>query len=139
MTKERLEAYRSNKEEMRELDYALNNRWKSENMIGNDTIFDYSKGYPIPQSVVGFDHERYERLQNRDMKRKEELNKECLAVEDFIESIKEPIERRIFRIYFTEGQKKVTQRYVAKKVHLSRSAVSKKIDDYLKVSHNSQK
>ena len=36
MTKERLEAYRSKKDEILELEYALNNRWKSDLMIGND-------------------------------------------------------------------------------------------------------
>mgnify|MGYP006964240489 CR=1 FL=1 len=70
MTKERLKAYRSNKAEILELDYALQNRWKSDTMIGNDVIFDYSKGYPMPQCVVGFDQEKYERLQDRDLKRK---------------------------------------------------------------------
>lgn len=65
MTKERLASYRSNRQEIAELDWMLNNRWKSESMIGNDVIFDYSKGYPMPQSVVGFDQKKYERLQNR--------------------------------------------------------------------------
>lgn len=60
MTKERLEAYRSNKMEILELDYVLNNRWKSDTMIGNDVVFDYSTGYPMPQSVVGFDQKKYE-------------------------------------------------------------------------------
>lgn len=81
MTKERLMAYRSNKAEILELDYVLNNRWKSDTMIGNDVIFDYSKGYPMPQSVTGFDSEKYERLQIRDLKRKEKLEKECEEVE----------------------------------------------------------
>ena len=40
MTKERLLSYRSNKAEILELDYAINNRWKSDTMIGNDVIFD---------------------------------------------------------------------------------------------------
>ena len=77
MTKERLEAYRNNKTEILSLKYILNNRWQSETMIGNDVILDYSKGYPIPQSIVGFDQEKYERLQERDLRRKERLEKEC--------------------------------------------------------------
>ena len=76
MTKERLEAYRNNKTEILSLDYILNNRWQSETMLGNDVILDYSKGYPMPQSIVGFDQEKYERLQERDLKRKERLEKE---------------------------------------------------------------
>ena len=61
MTRERLAAYRSNKAEILELDYMLQNRWKSDTMIGNDVVFDYSKGYPMPQNVVGFDQDKYER------------------------------------------------------------------------------
>ena len=91
MTKERLEAYRNNKTEILSLDYILNNRWQSETMLGNDVILDYSKGYPMPQSIVGFDQEKYERLQERDLKRKERLEKECEEVEHYVEGIKDAI------------------------------------------------
>ena len=137
ITRERLAAYRSNKAEILELDYTLNNRWKSDTMIGNDVIFDYSKGYPMPQSVTGFDQEKYERLQSRDLRRMRKLEVECKEIEDFVEGIKDSVTRRIFRIYFIDGRKTVTQREVAKRVHIDRSSVSKKIDAYLKVSHNS--
>lgn len=49
---------------------------EGEGLIGNDVIFDYSKGYPMPQSVVGFDQKKYERLQDRDQRRKEQLEQE---------------------------------------------------------------
>ena len=137
MTKERLAAYRSNKAEILELDYVLNNRWKSDTMIGNDVIFDYSKGYPMPQSVTGFDQKRYERLQERDLKRKEFLEGECAEIEDFVDGIKDSLSKRIFRMYLIDGRKTMTQSEVAKQLHLERSSVSKKIDAYLKVSHNS--
>lgn len=135
MTRERLAAYRSNKAEILELDYMLQNRWKSDTMIGNDVVFDYSKGYPMPQSVVGFDQDKYERLQERDLKRKERLEKECEEVEQFVESIQDSITHRIFRIYFIDGRKAVTQRAVAKRVHMDRSRISRRIDDYLKNAH----
>lgn len=138
MTRERLAAYRSNKAEILELDYTLNNRWKSDTMIGNDVIFDYSKGYPMPQSVTGFDQEKYERLQNRDLRRMRKLEVECKEIEDFVESIKDSVTRRIFRIYFIDGRKTVTQREVAKKIHLDRSRVSRKIDDFLKNAQKAQ-
>ena len=63
ITKELLQGYRSKKDEILELDYILKNRWRDEGLIGNDVIFDYSKGYPMPQGVVGFDKEKYDRLQ----------------------------------------------------------------------------
>lgn len=134
MTKERLTAYRSNKAEILELDYILENRWKSDLMIGNDVIFDYSKGYPMPQSVTGFDQKKYERLQDRDLKRKKCLEKECKEIEDFVEGIQDSMTRRIFRIYYIDGRRNVTLKEVGKKVHIDRSGVGKKIDKYLKVS-----
>ena len=137
MTRERLAMYRNNKAEILELDYMLQNRWKSDTMIGNNVIFDYSKGYPMPQSVVGFDQEKYERLQDRDLKRKEKLEAECEEIERFVENIKDSLTHRIFRIYYIDVRKDVTQREVAKRVYLDRSSVSKKIDTYLNVSHNS--
>lgn len=133
MTKERLAAYRSNKAEILELDYVLNNRWKSDTMIGNDVIFDYSKGYPMPQSVIGFDQKRYERLQVRDLKRKEFLEVECAEIEDFVDGIKDSLSKRIFRMYFIDGRKTMTQSEVAKKMHIDQSGVSRRIDNYLKL------
>ena len=137
MTKERLEAYRSSKMEILELEYTLNNRWKSDTMIGNDVIFDYSKGYPMPQSVPGFDWKRYERLQERDLRRKEFLETECADVEDFVDGIKDSLIKRIFRMYYIDGRRNVTLEEVGKKVHMGRSGVGKKIDKFLKVSRNS--
>lgn len=138
MTKERLKAYRSNKAEILELNYTLQNRWKSDTMIGNDVIFDYSKGYPMPQCVVGFNQEKYERLQDRDLKRKQLLEAECREVEQFVEGVQDSLAHRIFRKLFIDGRKPVTQAQVAKCVHLERSSISKIVDRYLKDSHNSQ-
>lgn len=135
ITKEALQSYRSKKNEIVELDWWLNNRWRSETMIGNDVIFDYSKGYPMPQSVVGFDQPRYERAQERDLRKKQELEQECAEMEDFIEDISDSITRRIFRMSFIDGRK---QKDVAKAVHLDRSRVSRRIDDYLKNAHKAQ-
>lgn len=129
ITKELLQSYRSKKDEIVELDWWLNNRWRSETMIGNNVIFDYSKGYPMPQSVVGFDQQKYERAQDRDLRKKQELEQECTEMEDFIANIPDSITRRIFRMSFIDGRK---QKDVAKAVHLDQSRVSRRIDDYLK-------
>ena len=129
ITKELLQGYRSKKDEIQELDYILKTRWRDEGLIGNDVIFDYSKGYPMPQSVVGFDQAKYERLQNRDLRRKEQLEQECEEIETFVENIDESLTRRIFRMCFIDGRK---QKDVAKAVHLDQSRVSRRVDDYLK-------
>ena len=137
ITKELLQGYRSKKAEIQELDWKLKNRWRDEGLIGNDVIFDYSKGYPMPQAVVGFDYGKYERLQNQDQRRKEKLEQECEEAEKFVGSIEKSLERRIFRMYFIDGAEQPTQKEVAKAVHMERSSISKKIDDYLQLSHNS--
>nr|DAE53257.1 MAG TPA: TrfB transcriptional repressor protein/DNA Complex-turn-helix, complex, transcription.5A [Caudoviricetes sp.] len=139
MTRERLEAYRSNRQEIMELEFMLHNRWKSESMIGLDTILNYSRGFPAPETVAGFDQDRYERLQNRDMLRKTYLEEECRAVEEFIGEIQNSLIRRIFQLYFTYGEKKLSQAKIADLVHLDRSVISRKIDDYLKLAHKTQK
>ena len=85
ITKELLQGYRSKKDEILELDYILKNRWRDEGLIGNDVIFDYSKGYPMPQGVVGFDKEKHDRLQDRDQRRKEQLEQECVEIEEWVD------------------------------------------------------
>lgn len=129
ITKELLQGYRSKKVEIQELDYILKNRWRDEGLIGNDVIFDYSKGYPMPQSVVGFDQKKYERLQDRDQRRKEQLEQECTEIEAFVENIDDSLTRRIFRMMYIQGRK---QKEIAKLTHIDQSTVSKKINDYLK-------
>lgn len=137
ITKELLQGYRSKKAEIQELDWKLKNRWRDEALIGNDVIFDYSKGYPMPQAVVGFDYGKYERLQSQDQRRKEQLEQECEEAEKFVDGIEKSLERRIFQMYFIDGLEQPTQKEVAKAVHMERSSISKKIDDYLQLSHNS--
>lgn len=129
VTRQQLEEYRSDKQEILELTYRVENRWKDETMIGSDVVFDYSKGYPMPQAIVGFDQARYERLQDRDVRRKDKLEKKCKDTEDFIEEIEDGVTRRIFRMYFLDGRK---QKDVAKAVHMDQSRVSRKIEEYLK-------
>lgn len=134
MTKERLEKYISCKEEITELKYLLEHLGEGDTLVGNDVINDYTTGYPRPQTVVGFDYDKYERRRKRYEKRKLELEKECEEIEAFVEAIPDSMTRRIFRMYFILGQ---DQKTVARNVHLDRSSISKKIDGYLQVSHNS--
>lgn len=136
MTRERLEAYRSNRDEIKELKYKLDHLGEGDSLIGNDVIFDYKKGYPMPQAVVGYDYElewkRRERYENQIAK----LELEQDQIEEWVFTIRDSQARRIFQMYFLEG---MTQEKVARKMNIERSGVSKKIDAFLKVSHKSQK
>lgn len=129
MTKERLEGYRSCKEEINELRYRIECVKNGDNMIGNDTIFDYRTGYPRPQAVVGYDYEKETRLTAHYLSRIDKLKTECTEVEEWIEAISDSLTRRIFRMYYIYG---VRQSVIAQRVHLSQSKVSEKISGFLK-------
>lgn len=128
MTRERLEGYRSKKDEIRELQYRLDHLGEGDSMIGNDTIFDYSTGYPRPQAVIGHDHKKEGRLRIKYIEQITQLKQECAEIEMWIEEIPDSMTRRIFRMYFIDGMR---QQAIAKKVHLAQSKVSEKISTYL--------
>ena len=136
MTRERLEAYKSMQDEIRELKCKLQYLEEGDSMIGNSTINDYRSGYPVPRAVVGVDWDKMNRLHERYMNRIAKLQKECELVEEYIESIDDSLTRRIFRMYYLEGMK---QKTISAVVHLDRSRVSRKIDDFLKNAHKAQK
>lgn len=130
MTREQLEQYRSNMEEIKELTYKLENLGDGDSLIGNDVVFDYRTGYPKPQSVVGYDYELEARRRDMYSKRIIKLKEECTDTETWIDSIPNSLTRRIFRMSFIDG---LSQQKVARRVHLSQSAISKKIDAFLKM------
>lgn len=129
MTREQLESYKSKKAEIQELQYKRSHLGEGDSMIGNDTIFDYRTGYPQPQAVVGVDWGKMDRLFARYSKQIETLTSECEEVELWIENISDSLTRRIFRMYYTEG---LSQKMIGAVVHLDKSRISRKIDDYLK-------
>lgn len=136
MEREQLERYRSQKEEIRELQYKLEHLGEGDSLIGNDTIFDYSSGFPRPQAVVGYDYNKEWRLRERYMTRLEKLKADCEKTEQWVEDIPDSQMRRIFRMYYLDGE---TQKKIGEKLHLDRSRISRKIDDFLKNAHKAQK
>lgn len=136
MTIEFLKSYKSKKEEIEELAYKLEHLGEGESLVGSSTIFDYRSGYPRAQAVVGTDREKFYRMNTKWRQRKEQLEDECRQAETFIEEIPDSLTRRIFRMYYIDN---MTQRQIADRLHLERSTIAKKIDTFLKVSHNSHK
>lgn len=136
MTKERLEEYRSKKAEIQELQYRLDHLGEGDSLIGNDVIMDYRTGFPMPQSVVGYDFDKEQRLKDSWRKQLSRLQSECLEVELWIEAIPDSLTRRIFRMYFVDDMK---QSKIAGMVHLSQAAVSEKISKYLKSDKTDKK
>ena len=133
MEREQLERYLSQKEEIRELRYKLEHLGEGDSLIGNSTIFDYSTGYPRPQAVIGYDYEKYRRLRAQYSTRLAKLRYDCEETEQWVEDIPDSQTRRIFRMYFIDGE---TYRQIAKKMHMDKSTVGRKIDNFLKVAPN---
>lgn len=138
MTKKRLDEYRSAKKEIQELERRLANIYDADKdgYIRNSMVCDYRSGYPRPQSIVGVDWELVQAREARYRKRLDRLRQECNEVEEFIESIPESLERRIFRMYYVDG---MSQYKVAKCVHMCQAAVSKKIAGFDKWNKNDKK
>ena len=136
MTKEFLEEYKSKKAEIAELQDKLLHINDGDIMMCNDTILNYRKGYPVPEAVFGVDWGKLHRTEERYKKRIEILTKECAEVEEYIESIPDSLLRRIFRMYYVDG---MTQKEISNIIHMDRSRISRKIDDFMKNAHKAQK
>lgn len=134
MEREKLERYRSQKEEIRELRYKLEHLGEGDSLVGNTIIFDYKTGFPKPKAVIGYDHDKEQRLKERYETQMKKMEKDCEETERWVESIPESQTRRIFRMRFIEGD---TQQKIGEKLHMDRSTVSKRIEAFLKISHKS--
>ena len=135
MDREQLERYQSQKEEIRELRYKLEHLGEGDSLVGNSTIFDYTTGFPRPQAVVGYDYNREDYLREKYRSRMKKLQADCEETEQWVEAISDSQTRRIFRMYYLDG---MTQKAIGKKMHLDRSRISRKIDDFLKNAHKAQ-
>lgn len=124
-----LREYRSNRDEIIELQQKIRELPGSESLIDNSVILDYRRGYPQPRPIVGYDHGLEERRRERWTKRIELLQAEVDSVERWIEAIPDGVTRRIFRMIYVEG---MTQRKVAKKLHIDQSRISRKMNEFLK-------
>ena len=131
MEREQLERYLSQKEEIRELQYKLEHLGEGDSLVGNSTIFDYSTGFPRPQAVVGYDYNKEWRLRERYKTRLEKLKADCEETEQWIEAIPDSQTRRIFRMRFLDG---MILEQIGKKIHVDKSTVSRKIENFLKVA-----
>lgn len=132
--KEWLEAYRSNKAEIKELKYKLAHLADDDSLIGNSVILDYHKGYPQPQSVVGRDLNLEQRRRERWEALIGKLQAEVDEVEQWIDGIPDGLTRRCFRMVYVDG---LSYRSVGRKLHIDWSYVGKKIGRYLQLSTDS--
>lgn len=96
ITRKLLDEYRKLKRQIPALEYELKEMWATDKGIGNSTVFDYQTGYPRPQSVVGFDQEKYNRRKEALSKKKEKAR----TVEKWIDAIEDGQVRCVFRMFY---------------------------------------
>lgn len=129
MTRERLEAYKSNAEEIKELRHKLAHLGEGDSLIGNDVIFNYQTGFPMPQAVVGYDYELERKRRTRYQNQIAKLEAEQDNIEEWVFGIRDSRVRRIFQLCYLEG---LTQEKAGRKLHMDQSRISRKIDQFLK-------
>lgn len=109
ITKKMLKDYAKTQREIPLLRAELNAMNNSEYGLGNSVIMDYSKGFPSPQGVVGFDQERYNR-RRATLEKKEEL---IAAVDNWINEIEDVQTRKVFEMRYVKGMNwtKIAQKF----------------------------
>lgn len=144
MTREKLNQYRALKKEIKILDDSIEKLRERAldipTVIG--TVQSSQADFPyIEQHIfVQMDEPKESDMITRRIlikeKRKEEVNKLILEIEQFIAGIPDSTDRMIFEMLYLQGKK---QREVADEIGMERSGISKKVSKYIDVSHNSQK
>lgn len=99
ITKKLLDDYRKYKREIPLLQTELGELLTTDAGIGNSVICNYQKGYPQPQSIVGFDKELYKRRYAALELKKEEVKN----VEEWIKSIDDGQTRYVFKARYIDG------------------------------------
>lgn len=112
ITKKILKDYAKTKREVSLLRDELDAMIHSDAGLGKSTIMDYSKGYPQPQTIVGFDGERYDRKKET-LRKKEAL---VAAVDNWIAEIEDVQTQKVFEMRYVKGMNWVK---IAQKLGLS--------------------
>ena len=142
MDKKTLKKYRSNKDRLIRIENQIQELCEREPTVVMGKVTGSSADFPYTEvrtSVQMYDPYEEENVRQQ-IRRKEAdrllILKEQKEVKDYINGIDDPEIKEIFELSFIEGKK---QDEVAEIVNIDRSYVSKKISDYLKLSHFSQK
>lgn len=99
MTRKMLDDYIKIKREIPVLKMELQEMQTGEGGLTSSTVFDYQRGFPRAQSVVGMDWKLFEKRK----KILEQKRKKARAVEMWIESIEDGQTRCVFRMFYMEG------------------------------------
>jgi len=139
LDKESLKDYQKSEQKIKSLERRIENlkkmaaRYEYGAVKGSNPDFPYQ---PMSFHVSGYNIRedekkriRIKNLESRLKKQKAAAEQERLEVEEFIAGIEETTTQLVFTYCFLDG---MNQDEAAKKLHIDRSRVSRKIDDYLK-------
>ena len=137
MDKEKLKQYIPLKKELKMLDKKLEKLYARQENIpevlgkvtGSSLDFPYTEVRTTVKKSEPKENDAIKRLIRIKEKRKEEVNRLLVEIEEFIAGIPDSITRQIFELTYIDGKK---QREVATTVRYSRSRVSQIINKYLK-------
>ena len=128
MTRAKLDGYRKLVQEIPILECELRELRLTDKGMGNSVIINGKNGSKKPESVVGFDHERYNRRKESLQRKKEEAR----AIREWIEAIEDGQTRCVFRMFYVDG---MTWERIASKTGHSKSSDYPRLmirDAYLK-------
>lgn len=137
MDKEELKQYIPLKKELKMLDKKLEKLYARQENIpevlgkvtGSSLDFPYTEVRTTVKMSEPKENDAIKRLIRIKEKRKEEVNRLLVEIEEFIAGIPDSITRQIFELTYIDGK---NQREVATTVRYSRSRVSQIINKYLK-------
>ncbi len=99
ITRAKLDRYRKLVQEIPILECELGELWMTDKGIGNSVILNGKNGSKKPESVVGFDYDRYDRRKEALQRKKEEAR----AIREWIEAIEDGQTRCVFRMFYVDG------------------------------------
>ena len=114
ITRKLLDNYKKIKREIPILGLELDEMKNGEAGLGNSVILDGRTGINRPQSVVGFDQERYDRRKRTYEHKKEQ----AAAVDNWIQNIEDGQTRYVFKAFYQQG---MTWEKIAEKTGYSQS------------------
>ena len=128
ITRKLLDSYRKLKREIPILECELDELWRTDKGMGNSVILNGKNGSKKPETIVGFDYEKYNR-RKAILARK---RKQAEAVEKWIDDIQDGQTRCVFKMFYQDG---MTWEKIATKIGYSQSPDYPRLiirDKYLK-------
>lgn len=114
ITRKLLDNYKKLKRELPFLEYELDELWETDKGLGNSVILNGKSGSKKPETVVGFDYEKYNRRKKSLAKKK----KQVAAIEKWIDDIPDGQTRCVFKMFYRDG---MTWERIATKTGYSQS------------------